>query len=158
MESFWVTVATVIFVMVLFYAGAFRMIAEALDARRERIVSELDQARRLKVEAEQLVAVYQQKQRDAEKEAEALIAAAREEALRYAADQKTKMDEFVARRTRMAEMKIAQAEAQALADVRAAAADAAIAAAADILAQTARGDVAAALIERGIGEVKARLN
>ncbi len=158
MESFWVTVATVIFVMVLFYAGAFSMIAEALDARRERIVSELDQARRLKVEAEQLVAVYQQKQRDAEKEAEALIAAAREEALRYAADQKTKMDEFVARRTRMAEMKIAQAEAQALADVRAAAADAAIAAAADILAQTARGDVAAALIERGIGEVKARLN
>jgi F-type H+-transporting ATPase subunit b len=158
METFWVTVATVIFVFVLFYAGAFTKIVEALDARRSRIQAELDEARRLREEAQQLVAVYRQKQKDAEREAEALITSAREEAERYAAEQKARMDEFVARRTALAETKIAQAEAQALADVRAAAADAAVAAAGEILKETARGKVAEDLIERGIRDVKAKLN
>jgi F-type H+-transporting ATPase subunit b len=158
MEVFWITVATVIFVMILFYAGAFRFILETLDARRARIQAELDEARRFREEAQQLVAVYRQKQQDAEHEAEALIVSAREEAERYAAEQKTRMDEFVTRRTALAESKIAQAEAQALADVRAAAADAAVAAAADILTQTARGKVADDLIERGIRDIKTKLN
>ena len=68
------------------------------------------------------------------------------------------MEEFVARRTKMAETKIGQAEAQALADVRAAAADAAVAAAEKILAQTTTGKVADDLIARGIADVKAKLN
>jgi F-type H+-transporting ATPase subunit b len=68
------------------------------------------------------------------------------------------MDEFVARRTKMAEAKIAQAETQALADVRAAAADAAVTAASDILAQNAKGKVGDDLIARGIADVKAKLN
>ncbi len=158
METFWVTVATVIFVFILSYAGAFRVILEALDSRRARIQMELDEARKLREEAQQLVEVYRQKQRDAEREAEAIITSAREEAERYAAEQKARMDEFVSRRTTLAETKIAQAEAQALADVRAAAADAAVAAAADILKETARGKVAVDLIERGIRDVKAKLN
>jgi F-type H+-transporting ATPase subunit b len=136
-------------------SGSF---VEALDSRRERIQGELDEAKRLREEAQQLVEVYRQKQRDAEHEAEALIVSAREEAERYAAEQKTRMDEFVTRRTALAESKIAQAEAQALADVRAAAADAAVAAAADILTQTARGKVADDLIERGIRDIKTKLN
>jgi F-type H+-transporting ATPase subunit b len=68
------------------------------------------------------------------------------------------MEEFVARRTKMAETKIGQAEAQALADVRAAAADAAVAAAEKILTQSAKGKVAEELIARGIEDVKAKLN
>ncbi len=68
------------------------------------------------------------------------------------------MEEFVARRTKMAETKIAQAEAQALADVRAAAAEAAVAAAEKILTQTVKGSVADDLIDKGIADLKSKLN
>ena len=75
-----------------------------------------------------------------------------------AAEANAKMEEFVARRTKMAETKIAQAEAQAVADVRAAAAEAAVAAAEKILRDTAKGAVADDLIAQGIADVKAKLN
>ena len=156
--EFWVAVSTILFFAILIYAGAHRMILDALDARRAKIEADLGEAARLKEEAAKLVAVYREKQKAAEGEAEAMIDNARAEAERYAADAKLKMDEFVARRTKMAETKIAQAEAQALADVRAAAADAAVAAATEIIAASAKGKVAADLIERGIGDVKAKLN
>ena len=120
--------------------------------------AELADARKLKEEAQKLVAEYQRRHKEAENEAAGLIANARAEAERYAAESKAKMDEFLARRTKMAETKIAQAEAQALADVRSAAADAAVAAAADILAQSTKGKVADDLIARGIADVKAKLN
>jgi F-type H+-transporting ATPase subunit b len=156
--EFWVAVATILFVLLLGYMGVHKQLLEAIDARRARIQAELDEARRLKDEAAKLVAEYQRKRQDAEAEADALIAGARAEAERYAAEAHAKMDEFVARRTKMAETKIAQAEAQALADVRAAAADAAVGAAADILQQSATGKVADDLIARGIADVKAKLN
>jgi F-type H+-transporting ATPase subunit b len=156
--EFWVAVATILFVLVLGYMGVHTRLLEALDARRARIQAELDEARRLKDEAAKLVAHYQGKRQDAEAEADALIAGARAEAERYAAEAHAKMDEFVARRTKMAETKIAQAEAQALADVRAAAAEAAVSAAADVLRESAKGKVADDLITRGIADVKAKLN
>jgi F-type H+-transporting ATPase subunit b len=156
--EFWVAVATILFVLVLGYMGVHTRLLEALDARRARIQAELDEARRLKDEAAKLVAHYQGKRQDAEAEAEALIAGARAEAERYAAEAHAKMDEFVARRTKMAETKIGQAEAQALADVRAAAAEAAVTAAADVLRESAKGKVADDLIARGIADVKAKLN
>ena len=156
--EFWVAVATILFVLVLGYMGVHTRLLEALDARRARIQAELDEARRLKDEAAKLVAHYQGKRQDAEAEAEALVAGARAEAERYAAEAHAKMDEFVARRTKMAETKIAQAEAQALADVRAAAAEAAVTAAADVLRESAKGKVADDLIARGIADVKAKLN
>jgi F-type H+-transporting ATPase subunit b len=156
--EFWVAVATVIFVVILFYYETHTKLLQALDQRRLGIQAELDEARRLKEEAQKLVAEYQRKRGEAEKEAEALIASARAEAERYAADSKVKMDEFVARRTAMAQNKIAQAEAQALADVRAAAADAAVSAASEVLAQTAKGKVADDLLAAGIRDVRAKLN
>jgi F-type H+-transporting ATPase subunit b len=156
--EFWVAVAFVIFVGVLVYVGVPRKILDALDQRSARIKAELDEARRLREEAGQLLAEYQRKQREAEREAEAIIAEAKAEAERVAAEARTRMEEFVARRTRLAETKIGQAEAQALADVRAAAADAAVAAAEKILAQTTTGKVAEELIDRGIADVKAKLN
>lgn len=158
METVWVAVATVIFLLILFYAGAHRKILDALDARGRGVQAELDEARRLREEAQKLVAEYRRRQSEAEKEAAALIEGARAEAERYAGEAKTKMDDFVARRTKMAETKIAQAEAQALADVRAAAADAAVSAAADVLSVSARGKVAEDLISRGISDVRAKLN
>ena len=156
--EFWVAVATILFVLLLFYMGVHKQVFAAIDARRIAIQAELDEARRLKKEAQKVVAEYKQKRAEAEKEAEQLIASARAEAERYAAEAQTKMDEFVTRRTKMAETKIAQAEAQALADVRAAAADAAVGAAALLLSQSAKGKVADDLIARGIADVKAKLN
>ena len=153
----WVAVAFVIFVAIMLYVGAHKKIIEALDHRSARIKAELDEARRLRDEAASLLADYQRKQREAEHEAEAIVADARAEAERVAAEARTKMEEFVARRTKLAEAKIGQAEAQALADVRAAAADAAVSAAEAILRDAARGKVADDLIAQGIADVKTKI-
>jgi len=154
----WVAVAFVIFVGVLIYFGVHKLLVNALDQRSTRIRDELDEARRLKDEAAALLAEYRRKQQTAEREAAEIVAGAKAEAERLAAEAKTRMDEFVARRTRMAETKIAQAEAQALADVRAAAADAAVAAAEKILTQTVKGSVADDLVSKGIAELRSKLN
>jgi F-type H+-transporting ATPase subunit b len=156
--EFWVAVAFVLFVGVLIYVGVHKKLIEALDHRSNRIQAELDEARRLRDEAGKLLAEYQRKQREAEREAEAIIADARAEAGRVAAEARVKMEEFVARRTKLAETKITQAEAQALADVRAAAADAAVTAAEKILRDTAKGKIADDLITQGIAAVQAKLN
>src|SRR5262245_25039206 len=155
--EFWVAVAFVIFFGVLFYMGVHRMLLEALDQRSARIKDELDQARRLRDEAAALLAEYQRKQGEAEKEAAGIITGAKAEAERLAAEAKGKMEEFVLRRTQMAETKIAQAEAQALADVRAAATDAAVTAAEKILTDTVKGKTSEDLITRGIADAAAKL-
>src|SRR3954451_3403362 len=154
----WVAIAFLIFLGVLVYAGVPQMMLKALDDRARRVQAELDEARRLKEEAQKLLAQYQGKQRQAETEAAAIIESAKAEAQRIASDAKGKMEEFVARRTKMAETKIGQAEAQAVADVRAAAAEAAVTAAEQILTESVKGKVADDLIARGIGDVKAKLN
>ena len=154
----WVAIAFVIFVGVILYVGAHKKMIAALDHRSARIKSELDEARKLRDEAAALLAEYQKKQRDAETEAAAIVAEAKAEAERVAAESHTKVEEFVARRTKLAESKISQAEAQALADVRAAAAEAAVAAAETILRDTTKGQVADNLVARGIQDVKAKLN
>jgi len=154
----WVAVAFVLFVGVIGYVGAHKKVIDALDRRAERIKAELDEARRLRDEAAALLAEYQRKQGQAEREAAEIVAEARAEAQRVAAEARGKMEEFVARRTRLAETKIGQAEAQALADVKAAAADAAVAAAEKILREAAKGKVADDLIAQGIADVKAKLN
>lgn len=154
----WVTVAFVILLGVMYYAGAFNALLGGIDSRRNAIQAELDEARRLKEEAQALLAAYQQKQREAEQEAAGILEGAKREAERLGVEARAKMDEFVARRTKMAEQKIAQAEVQAMADVRAAAADAAVAAAETILTHTVRGNVADRLIDQGIADAKAKLN
>ncbi|RDV03640.1 ATP F0F1 synthase subunit B [Undibacter mobilis] len=154
----WVAVAFVIFLGVLVYIGVPKLIAKALDDRAARIKAELDDARKLKEEAAALLAEYQRKRSAAEAEAESIIAGAKDEAVRMAAEAKAKIEEFVARRTKMAEAKIAQAEAQATADVRAAAADAAVAAAEKILAAETKGALAGELIAKGIEDVRKKLN
>jgi F-type H+-transporting ATPase subunit b len=156
--EFWVALAFVIFVGVLVKFGVPKMALSALDARGDRIKQALDEAHRLRSEAQAVLAQYQQKRAEAEKEAQAIIVSARVEAERLAGEAKGKVEEFIARRTKMAESKIAQAEAQALADVRAAAADAAVTAAEKILVQTTHGAAAESLIAKGISDLKAKLN
>jgi len=154
----WVAICFICFLGLLGYLGVHRKLTGALDQRQERIKSELDEASRLRQEAQALLAEFERKGRAAESEAEAIIASAKSEAERLAVEAKQRVEEFVGRRTKMAEAKIAQAEAQALADVRSAATDAAIAAAEKILSVAAKGKVAEALLARGIEDVKQKFN
>lgn len=156
--EFWVAIGFVVFLGVLVYVGALRTIAKALDDRTDRIKAELEEAHKLKTEAAALLAEYQRKRHEAESEAEGIISGAKAEAERLAVEAKARMEEFVSRRTKMAEAKISQAEAQAAAEVRAAAADAAVAAAEAILRHQAKGDLAGQLIARGIEDVRKKLN
>src|SRR6202166_1113387 len=154
----WVAIAFVLLMILFAYLGIHKTVLKALDHRAERIKAELDDARRLKEEAATLLAEYKAGGASAEREAQDIIAAAKAEAERIAAEAKTKMEDFVARRTKTAEGKIALAEAQAVADVRAAAADAAVTAASSILTQTVKGSVADDLLAKGITEVREKLN
>jgi len=154
----WVAIAFVLFIAGLGYIGVHKMLAKSLDDRAARIKAELDEARKLKEEAAAVLAEYQRKRATAESEAQGIVAGAREDAARMALEAKAKIEEFVARRTKMAEVKIAQAEAQAAADVRAAAAEAAVAAAEKILSAEAKGALAGELITKGIEDVRKKLN
>jgi len=156
----WVALAFAVFIAGLGYIGVPKMIAKSLDERAGRIKAELDEARKLKDEAAQLLADYRRKRGEAESEAQEIIAGAKAEAEaeRLAAEANVKIEEFVARRTKMAETKIAQAEAQAAADVRSAAAEAAVAAAAKVLSVETKGKLAGELIAKGIEDVRKKLN
>ena len=154
----WVAIAFVVLMGVFAWLGVHRTVLTALDHRADRIKGELDDARRLKEEAAKVLAEYKAKRATAEREADEIVSNAKAEAERIAADAKAKMEDFVARRTKTAESKIALAEAQALADVRAAAADAAVQAASTILSQSVKGSLADDLLAKGIAEVRQKLN
>ena len=154
----WVAIAFVILMVVFGYLGVFKSAMTALDHRAARIKAELDDATRLKQEAAKVLADYKARSATAEREAADIIANAKSEAERIATEAKAKMEDFVARRTKTAESKIALAEAQALADVRAAAAEAAVQAASTILSQSVKGQVADDLLAKSISEVRQKLN
>ncbi len=158
MDTFWVGVAFLIFVGILIKFGVPKAIAKALDARGEKVAQELSEARRLRQEAEKLLAEYEAKRKAAETEAAEIVAAANEEAKRLAAEAEAKLNDFVVRRTKSAEDKIAQAEVQAEAEVRAAAAEAATSAAETILRGQMSGKGGDAAFAAGLAEVKAKLN
>lgn len=156
-STFLVALSFVGFVGVVLYFGVFGRVTAALDARADAIRSELEEARKLREEAQALLAQYQRKQRDAEEEAQEIVSQARHEAERLANETKQKLAEQVARRTALAEQKIAQAEAQAAKDVRDAATEIAITAAARVIADTADAARQDALIDRSLDEVRQRL-
>jgi F-type H+-transporting ATPase subunit b len=156
--EFWVLVSFVIFLGILGYVGVHKTILSALDARSKKISDDLDEARALREEAQKVLAEYERKRREAEGEAEAIIAAAKSEAERLAAEAKQKSEDFVARRTKMAEAKIAQAESQAVAEVRAIAADAAVKAAGEVLKKSATGKKGEELVTKGLKEVRTKLH
>jgi F-type H+-transporting ATPase subunit b len=158
MAEFWVAVAFAAFVLLMLYYKVPGLIAKALDDRAEGIRRELDEARRLREEAQALLADYQKKHRNAGQEAEAIVDQARREAEAFAAETRKSLAETVERRRKQAEDKIARAEAQAVDDLRAAAVDMAIAAAEKILREKAAGAAGAALIDESIRTLKTRLN
>ncbi len=157
-NTFWALVALIVFFAIVIRYKLPRRVSENLNGRAVRIRAELDEARRLREEAQVLLAEYQRKRRAAEQEATEIVAAAKHEAEQLAADSARKMEEFIARRTAMAEQKIAQAEAQALADVKASAVDVAVAAAERIVAGKLTGTQADQLVDNSIAEIRRRLN
>ncbi|MEP3233547.1 MAG: F0F1 ATP synthase subunit B [Hyphomicrobiales bacterium] len=154
--TFWATAALIVFIALIMYLKVPGMITKSLDDRADKIRSDLDEARKLREEAQALLAEYQRKRRDAESEAETIVEAAKREADTLAGDAKKKLDEYVERRTKMAEQKIAQAEAQAMQDVKAIAAERAIAASEQVL-MSKLSDGGASLIKSSISEVKSKL-
>lgn len=156
--TFYATVGLVLFFVLLAYLKVPGMIGKSLDARAGKISEELAEAKRLREEAQHLLAEYQRKRKEAEAEAAGIIAAAEREAAALTAEARQKTEEFVVRRNALTEQKIKQAETEAVNAVRAAAVDLAIAAAEKVLASKTDGSVQGNLFQNALGEVKARLN
>ena len=154
-QTFFAFVALVIFFGIVFWAGAHKKAGAALDSRAKLIEKELTDARKLREDAEQLLADYKQKKLDAQKEAADIIASAQSQAKEFATEAAKKLGETITRRTKQAETKIAQAEAAAAKDVRSQATDLAIAAAGNLLAAQ-KGN--AKLIAESIAAVKSKAN
>ena len=155
--TIWATIALVIFIGIALYAGIHRTIAKMLDDRIKAIESELAEAERLRLEAKFLLEEYESKRQAAATEAESIVAAAREEAFRLTAEAKTSLEALITRRTKAVEDKIAQAESQAVAEVRSRSADVAVEAARVLLTRqmASKGD---ALVDQAIRDVGAKLN
>ena len=155
--TFWFLVAFVIFIVAVSRPVA-RGAAKALDSRADKIRSDLDEAEKLRVDAQDLLASYQRKQRDAVKEAEAILAHAREEAERMRTRSAEELERSVARREQLALERIQQAETRAIADIRALAVDIALDATRTLIETSMQGSKADALIESSIQELPGRLH
>lgn len=156
--EFWVGVGFVIVIGILFWRGVPKMVGKMLDSRAAGIAAELAEARRLREEAAALLSDYKAKAAGAEREAESILVEARAEAARFAEVSRADLKAQIERRAKAAQDKIAQAEAAAMNEIRALAADAAVAAAQKLI--TARMDEqrAAHLVEDGIKNLGAKLN
>ena len=155
--TFWVLVSFVIFVALVWKPGS-KAVAQMLDDRAEKIRSDLEKAAKLREEAQALFAEYQKKQRDALKDAEAIVAAAKAEAEALSKQAAADLETSLKRREQLALQRIAQAEAQATADVRAAAVDLAMAATRKILTDKLDAGRQDALVDAAIKELPGKLN
>ncbi|HYH70479.1 MAG TPA: ATP F0F1 synthase subunit B [Methyloceanibacter sp.] len=156
--EFWVAVSFFLFVAGLIYLGLHKKVATALDARAERIATELAEARRLREEAEQVLAEYRRKEREATGEADAIIKQAGQEAESLAKETRRTIKEQFERRIRLAEDKIGRAETEAIREVRAAAVEAAVNAARTLITEKLTADQAEKLVKDGIDAVKSKLH
>ncbi|GAA0778506.1 ATP F0F1 synthase subunit B [Roseibium denhamense] len=156
--SFWALVGLILFFALIAYLKVPGMITGALDKRADDIKKELEEARKMREEAQELLSGYQRKRHEAESEAEAIVAEANAEAERLTVETNEALEEMIARRSKAAEDKIAQAESQAIAEVRAKAADIAATAAEHILTAKVKDKVADDILAKSIDQVKAKLN
>ena len=153
----WVAITWLIVVAFL-AKPVFRGITAALDTRREKIKTRIDEAERLRAEANDMLVAYQKKQRDALKEAEQIIAQANAEAARISAQAAKNLEDLLKRREQQALDRIAQAESEATREVRNTAVDIAMAATRKLIAETLSAQASAALIESAIKDLPNRLH
>jgi F-type H+-transporting ATPase subunit b len=156
--EFWVAVSFFLFVGLVIYLGVHKKIAAALDARAALIAKELDEARRLRDEAEKVLADYKRKQGEAVAETKNIVDLAVREAEALAAETRKSVKEHFDRRMKLAEDKIARAEQDAVREVRSVAVDAAVAAAQNLIAKNLTADRAGKLVSESIDTLKSKLN
>lgn len=154
----WVAVGLLIFFGILVLAGVPKLVAGQLDAKAAKIQAELDEAARLRAEAESLLAQIRAEKAEADAQAKAMLVAAEADARIMEAGAKVRLEEALTRRQAMAERRIASAEAQATAEVKAAAADVAARAAETILAARIAGAKSDPLLDDAIAQIGTRLN
>jgi F-type H+-transporting ATPase subunit b len=157
-NEFWVGVGFVLVIVLLLWKGVPGMIGKMLDSRAAVIAAELAEARRLREEALALLADYQKRAASAEAEAQSIVTEARAEAERFAAESRANLTAQIERRGQAAQDKIAQAEAAAMNEIRALAANAAAGAAEKLIAARMDEKRAAALIETSIADLSGKLN
>jgi F-type H+-transporting ATPase subunit b len=144
--------------IVLVARRVWASLASMLDARAAKIKADLDEARKLRDDAQKVLGQFQRKQRDALQEAEAITVHAREEAARFAERAQRELEATIERRQRLAVEKIALAEAKAIAEVRNTAVDIAINAARRVIAERMGDAQGQALVDQAIAELPLRLN
>jgi F-type H+-transporting ATPase subunit b len=154
----WVALSMIVVIGIMIWKGVPRAIGRALDKKIASIRTQLDEAAKLRAEAEALKAEYEGRAAVARSEAADIVAHARAEAQAILAKAKEDTEQLVQRRARMAEDKIAAAERSAIAEVRAKAADAAVRAAAILITERHGADNDKALIDRTISGLGQRLN
>lgn len=156
--DFWEGLGLVIVIGLILYRRVPAMLARLLDARAAAIHTELTTAKQLREEAEAILVRYTERASHAQAEAETILNQAKEEAERFAKESETQLKALVERRAHMAQERIARAEAQAMAEIRALAADAAAAAAGQIIAARLGEKQASALIDGSIKDLAGKLN
>lgn len=154
----WVALAMIAVIAILIWKKVPAAIGGALDKKIAAIRAQLDEASKLRAEAEALRAEYEAKAKAATTESEAMIAHAREEAANILVQARADAATLIERRGKIAEDKIAAAERTAVAEVRAKAAAAAAAAAATLIAQGHDAVSDKALVDRTIAGLGTRLN
>ena len=154
----WVAIAFIIFVGVVLYYKLPGTIAAALDQRSAAIARELEEARKLRAEAEALLADYKQRAENAHVEAEEILAQAEREAAAYAKEAREAFDEMISRRLNVAEQKIKLEEEKARKQIRAQAAELAVSAAEQLIEQKMSGTVAENTITASLDRIKKRLH
>lgn len=156
--SFWAMLGVVIFFGIIIYFKVPGMITRQLDDRASKISNDLDEARRMREEAQELLASFQRKQREAEAEAEAIIEQAKADAKHLREESRTELAARLERRTAMAEQRIAQAEAHAVAEVKAMAADLATDAAAKLISDNLKKADHTKRIKDDLADLEGKLN
>jgi F-type H+-transporting ATPase subunit b len=156
--TIWVFLAVVLFFLMLLYFGVHKKIAASLDERAEKIRTELDEAKSLREEAQQLLASYQRKQKEAEEQAEGIVKQARHDAEIMASNARKDLAERLERRAAQAEAKIATAEAKAMSEVKAKAADLALEAAEKLIRSGTKATDHTSLVKEGIAQMGKTLN
>jgi F-type H+-transporting ATPase subunit b len=156
--TFWALIGLVIFLAILVYLKVPAMMGRSLDERAANIAKELDEARTLREEAQALLAEYHRKRKEAEKEASEIVASAQREAAALLTEAKEKSEDYIVRRNKLAEQKIAQAEADAVNQVRASAVEIAVAAAGSLIADKMDAKTAGEMFKSSLELVKNNLN
>lgn len=156
--EFWILIALVVFAVILWRAKAHSLAAKALDDAGVKVQSQLDEAQRLREEAQALLAQIHIQRVETERNAADLMKAAQADADRLRVEAAAKLEDDIKRRGILAERKIALAEAQAASEVKAAAAELATSAAEAVLAARIAGASSDPLIDKGLGQLAARFS